>query len=195
LPFSATLADSMTLNICVAQLNLVVGDTAGNARQIIDAAHTAHAQGAHVLLTPELAVSGYAAEDLYLRPGFLDACDDALKTIALQTSGLSGLHIVVGHPQRTSVAATKDRSVSVPSLVNAASVLHQGRTTLTYGKRELPNYQVFDERRYFVPRAMRCLRFRTAKGNRCAWACSFVKTRGSTPPWSPPVRPALSCWR
>ena len=108
----------MTLNICVAQLNLVVGDTAGNARQIIDAAHTAHAQGAHVLLTPELAVSGYAAEDLYLRPGFLDACDDALKTIALQTAGLSGLHIVVGHPQRTSVAATKDRSVSVPGLVN-----------------------------------------------------------------------------
>ena len=141
----------MTLHICVAQLNLVVGDTVGNAHQIIQAAHTAHAQGATVLLTPELAVSGYAAEDLYLRPGFLDACDDALKTIALQTAGLSGLHIVVGHPQRTQPLAAKDRSVSVPGLVNAATVLHQGRTTLTYGKRELPNYQVFDERRYFVP--------------------------------------------
>lgn len=141
----------MTFNICVAQLNLVVGDTAGNARQIIDAAHTAHAQGAHVLLTPELAVSGYAAEDLYLRPGFLDACDDALKTIALQTAGLSGLHIVVGHPQRTTGMVNKDRSVSVPGLINAASVLLDGRTCLTYGKRKLPNYQVFDESRYFVP--------------------------------------------
>jgi NAD+ synthase (glutamine-hydrolysing) len=151
LPFSATLANSMTLHICVAQLNLVVGDTAGNARQIIEAAHTAHAQGAHVLLTPELAVSGYAAEDLYLRPGFLDACDDALKTIAVQTAGLSGLHVVVGHPQRTPGVGRKDRSVSVPTLLNAASVLHAGRTTMTYGKRELPNYQVFDERRYFVP--------------------------------------------
>jgi NAD+ synthase (glutamine-hydrolysing) len=151
MPLSATLNDSMTLHICVAQLNLVVGDTVGNAHQIIQAAHTAHAQGATVLLTPELAVSGYAAEDLYLRPGFLDACDDALKTIALQTAGLSGLHIVVGHPQRTQPLAAKDRSVSVPGLVNAATVLHQGRTTLTYGKRELPNYQVFDERRYFVP--------------------------------------------
>jgi NAD+ synthase (glutamine-hydrolysing) len=141
----------MTLHICVAQLNLVVGDTVGNAHQIIQAAHSAHAQGAQVLLTPELSVSGYAAEDLYLRPGFLDACDDALKTIALQTAGLSGLNIVVGHPLRIEPVVSKHRSVSAPALVNAASVLCEGRVRLTYGKRELPNYQVFDERRYFVP--------------------------------------------
>jgi NAD+ synthase (glutamine-hydrolysing) len=141
----------MTLHICVAQLNLVVGDKVGNAHQIIQAAHSAHAQGAQVLLTPELSVSGYAAEDLYLRPGFLDACDDALKTIALQTAGLSGLNIVVGHPLRIEPVVSKHRSVSAPALVNAASVLCEGRVRLTYGKRELPNYQVFDERRYFVP--------------------------------------------
>ncbi len=88
----------MSLKICVAQLNLVVGDLPGNARQIIDAAHTAHAQGARLLLTPELAISGYIAEDLFLRPAFIAACDDALNRVARETAGLGGLTIVVGHP-------------------------------------------------------------------------------------------------
>ncbi|MFN7124222.1 MAG: nitrilase-related carbon-nitrogen hydrolase, partial [Hydrogenophaga sp.] len=57
----------MTLPICVAQLNFVVGDMAGNAQKIIDAAQQAHARGVRVLLTPELALCGYAAEDLFLR--------------------------------------------------------------------------------------------------------------------------------
>ena len=68
----------MTLQLCIAQLNFVVGDMAGNARKIIDVAQQAYAQGARVLVTPELAIYGYAAEDLLLRPGFIDACDDAL---------------------------------------------------------------------------------------------------------------------
>ena len=149
----------MTLSICVAQLNFVVGDMAGNARKIIDAAQDAHARGVHLLLTPELAICGYAAEDLFLRPAFIDACDDALKQVARDTAGLKGLHIVVGHPARPQEAggSRRERSVSVAHLHNAASVLCEGAVTHTYAKRELPNYQVFDERRYFVPGHASCV--------------------------------------
>ncbi|MCV0437350.1 MAG: NAD+ synthase [Hydrogenophaga sp.] len=143
----------MTLSICVAQLNFVVGDMAGNARKIIDAATQAHARGVRLLLTPELAICGYAAEDLFLRPAFIDACDDAVKVVQDGTAHLKGLHIVVGHPARTAatVVERRDRSVAVARLHNAASVVHEGHVIYTYAKRELPNYQVFDERRYFVP--------------------------------------------
>jgi len=72
----------MTLQIRVAQLNFVVGDMTGNAHKIIDAAIRAYADGARLLITPELSICGYAAEDLLLRPAFIDACDDALKTVA-----------------------------------------------------------------------------------------------------------------
>jgi len=136
---------SMTLSICTAQLNFVVGDMPGNAQKIITAAREAHAQGAHLLLTPELAICGYAAEDLFLRPAFLAACDDAVKTVARETAGLNGLVIVLGHPHQR---APGDPAFS-PCL-NAASVLRHGQIEQTYAKHQLPNYQVFDERRYFV---------------------------------------------
>ncbi|ART50164.1 NAD+ synthase [Acidovorax carolinensis] len=135
----------MTLSICTAQLNFVVGDMPGNAQKIIAAAREAHAQGARLLLTPELAICGYAAEDLFLRPAFLAACDDAVKTVARETAGLNGLAIVLGHPQK----CLPDDPAFSPCL-NAASVLRHGQIEQTYAKRELPNYQVFDERRYFV---------------------------------------------
>ncbi|WP_439609177.1 NAD+ synthase [Hydrogenophaga sp.] len=149
----------MTLSICVAQLNFVVGDMSGNARKIIDAATQAHARGVRLLLTPELAICGYAAEDLFLRPAFVDACDDALKVVAAGTAHLKGLHIVVGHPAHADAltAGRRERSVSVARLHNAASVFSEGRVTHTYAKRELPNYQVFDERRYFVPGDAPCV--------------------------------------
>ena len=110
-----------------------------------------------LLLTPELALCGYAAEDLFLRPAFIDACDDALKTVARETAGLSGLRMVVGHPARTDAAGSRTRSVAQPGLHNAASVICEGRVTHTYAKRELPNYQVFDERRYFAPGHSPCV--------------------------------------
>ena len=138
----------MTLQLCIAQLNFVVGDMSGNARKIIDAAHTAYGQGARVLVTPELAICGYAAEDLLLRPAFIDACDDALKTVARELAGLKGLHVVVGHPEGGGI---QSRSVSVTQRFNRASVLCEGRVVASYAKQELPNYQVFDERRYFTP--------------------------------------------
>ena len=138
----------MNLKICVAQLNLCVGDLPGNARKIIDAAREAYSAGARLVLTPELSICGYAAEDLFLRPAFIAACDDAVKTVARELAGLKGLVVVVGHPVG---GDSRTRSVAVQQRFNAASVLSQGVTLATYHKRELPNYQVFDERRYFVP--------------------------------------------
>jgi NAD+ synthase (glutamine-hydrolysing) len=148
----------MTLKICVAQLNFVVGDLVGNANKIILAARTAYLQGARLVLTPELAICGYAAEDLFLRPSFIAACDDAVKTVAKELAGLKDLTVVVGRAQHDERAhALRSRSVAVPDLFNAASVLREGLIVAQYAKRELPNYQVFDERRYFVPGQDSCV--------------------------------------
>ncbi|MFM8918972.1 MAG: NAD+ synthase [Limnohabitans sp.] len=144
----------MTLQICIAQLNFVVGDMTGNARKIIDAAHQAYAQGARVLVTPELAICGYAAEDLLLRPAFIDACDDALKAVARELAGLKGMHVVLGHPQGGGI---QSKSVAITQRFNRASVLCEGQIVASYAKQELPNYQVFDERRYFTPGHQPCV--------------------------------------
>ena len=138
----------MTLKICVAQLNLVVGDLPGNSQKIVAAARSAYAEGARLVLTPELSICGYAAEDLFLRPAFIAACDDAVKAVACELVGLKDLTLVLGHP---SGGDSRTRSVAVQNRHNAASVLCEGAVLATYAKRELPNYQVFDERRYFTP--------------------------------------------
>ena len=138
----------MSLSLCIAQLNFVVGDMSGNAQKIIAAARDAYARGARLVLTPELALCGYAAEDLFLRPAFMAACDDALDTITRELAGLKGLHVVVGHP---SGDHERSRSVQVQRRFNAASIVCEGQVVGCYAKRELPNYQVFDERRYFTP--------------------------------------------
>ena len=144
----------MTLKLCVAQLNFVVGDMPGNAQKIVDAARAAYADGARLLLTPELSICGYAAEDLFLRPAFIAACDDAVKTVARELAGLKDLAVVVGHPTG---GDRRTRSVAVQQRHNAASVLQGGEVIATYAKRELPNYQVFDERRYFTPGQGTCV--------------------------------------
>ena len=141
----------MTLRIFVAQLNFVVGDLAGNAQKIVAAARQAHAAGARLLLTPELSICGYAAEDLFLRPSFIAACDDAVNLVARELAGLKDMTVVVGHPAAVDAGGPRSRSVSIPNRINAASVICEGRVVARYAKRELPNYQVFDERRYFVP--------------------------------------------
>ena len=148
----------MPLKFCVAQLNYCVGDMTGNAQKIIAAAHTAYAEGARLLLTPELAICGYAAEDLFLRTSFIDACDDAVNTLARELAGLKGLTVVVGTPTRGNTGHGDDaprgvrtKSMAVQQRHNAARVLRDGVVLDTYAKRELPNYQVFDERRYFTP--------------------------------------------
>ncbi|MEY3885965.1 MAG: Glutamine-dependent synthetase [Pseudomonadota bacterium] len=110
--------------------------------------------GARVLVTPELAICGYAAEDLLLRPAFIDACDDALKTVARELSGLKGLHVVLGHPEGGGI---QSKSVAITKRFNRATVLCEGQVLSTYAKQELPNYQVFDERRYFTPGQEACV--------------------------------------
>jgi len=138
----------MTLNICLAQLNFVVGDMVGNAQKIITAARSAYADGVRLLLTPELSICGYAAEDLFLRSAFIAACDEAVASVAGALADLKDLTVVVGHP---SGGDQRTRSLAVPGRFNAASVLCAGAVVARYAKRELPNYQVFDERRYFTP--------------------------------------------
>jgi NAD+ synthase (glutamine-hydrolysing) len=138
----------MSLTFCIAQLNFVVGDLAGNARKIIEAGRAAHARGARLLLTPELSLCGYAAEDLFLRPSFMSACEQALGEVARGLADLPDLTVVVGHPQGGDL---RTRSVAVHRRLNRATVLRGGQTILSYAKQELPNYQVFDERRYFTP--------------------------------------------
>ena len=127
---------SRSLRIALAQFDFPVGAVAQNAERIaamIAEARDAH--GADLVLFPELAISGYPPEDLLLRPRFLADCEAALRRIAAATRGIVA---VVGWPQ------------SAGSVVyNAASVLRDGAIETTYRKRELPNYAVFDERRYF----------------------------------------------
>jgi NAD+ synthase (glutamine-hydrolysing) len=126
----------MTLRIALAQFDFPVGDIAGNARRIADFIVQARdVHGADLVLFPELALSGYPPEDLLIRPSFLRDCETALQGIA---AGVTGIVAVVGWPQSAGAVT-----------YNAASVLRDGAIAATYRKRELPNYAVFDERRYF----------------------------------------------
>jgi len=137
--------------VALAQLNATVGDLAGNGRRIVDAARQAYMQGARLVLTPELGLCGYPPEDLLLRPAFMNACAEALQECARALAELPGLFVVVGHPHQFGDRGdVRSNSVSVPQRYNAASVLSGGKVLATYCKRELPNYQVFDERRYFA---------------------------------------------
>ena len=148
----------MPLKISVAQLNYCVGDMPGNAQKIIVAARAAYADGVRLVVTPELAICGYAAEDLLLRPSFIQACDDAVNLVARELAGLKGLTVVVGTPTHgDSGLGMRTKSVEVQQRHNAAKVLLNGHIIETYAKRELPNYQVFDERRYFTPGQGTCV--------------------------------------
>ncbi|MDP2808873.1 MAG: NAD+ synthase [Rhodocyclaceae bacterium] len=123
------------VRIAVAQINCVVGDLTGNAGRILDAARRAQSMGADLLLTPELALCGYPPEDLLLRPVFYRACHRELAALA----AAAPLPMVVGHPGESS-----------GKRYNAASLLRGGAVEATYRKHRLPNYEVFDEQRYFV---------------------------------------------
>ena len=139
------------MKAALAQINATVGDLAGNARLLATAAREAYAQGALLVVAPELALAGYPPEDLLLRPAFMQACADTLATLAHELANCEGLHLVVGHPhQFAGQGGVRSKSHAVQQRFNAASVLAGGTIVGTYCKRELPNYQVFDERRYFA---------------------------------------------
>ena len=115
-------------------MNATVGDLAGNAAKILALAVRAREAGADVLLTPELALSGYPPEDLLMRRDFYRACESQLKELARAAT----LPLLVGHPEERG-----------EKRYNAASLLVDGRVLATYRKHRLPNYEVFDEERYF----------------------------------------------
>lgn len=126
------------MRLALAQNDFAVGAVEANASRILALVPEARdVHGADIIVFPELAISGYPPDDLLERPGFLAACEQALQHVAAQVHGITA---VVGWPQ-----------VAGSVVFNAASVLREGRVEQTYRKRELPNYAVFDERRYFQP--------------------------------------------
>jgi NAD+ synthase (glutamine-hydrolysing) len=133
-------------HIALAQINPVVGDLSGNATLISEAAAVAHRAGAKLLITPELALTGYPPEDLLLRPAFIEAAADTLDQLRIALAAFPGLAVVVGHPLKTP-----------QGLHNAASVLRDGKCIASYAKHELPNNEVFDEVRYFTPGSAPCV--------------------------------------
>jgi len=124
------------MKLGIAQFNLVVGDIAGNAGRLLAAANEAHAAGAALLLTPEMSLCGYPAEDLVLRSDFTAACEAAVEQLAADAP--SELALIVGYPERGD-----------DGLFNAAALLRGGRIEAVYRKHHLPNHSVFDEQRVF----------------------------------------------
>ncbi|MBU6474639.1 MAG: NAD+ synthase, partial [Alphaproteobacteria bacterium] len=119
------------------QYDFAVGAVAANAARMRALAVEAHGRwGAALVAFPELALCGYPPEDLLLRPSFLEACAHELDALA---AGLAGVAAVVGHPH------------ALGEVYNALSLLDGGRVSSTYHKQALPNYTVFDEKRYFRP--------------------------------------------
>lgn len=133
-----------TLRLAVAQINLRVGDVQGNAARVIDAAQRARdTLGAQAIVFPELTLTGYPPEDLLLRPALIEQVSAALRHVAAETRGID---VVLGYPLQEH-----------GQLFNAASLLRNGRVQATYRKQLLPNYSVFDEKRYFAPGDTPCV--------------------------------------
>ncbi len=127
-----------TLRLVIAQLNLLVGDVAGNTERVIAAAKQARdTLNAHVIAFPELTLTGYPPEDLLLRPALALQVEVNLRRVEREARGID---VIIGYPL-----------LEHGLLFNAASLLRDGRVHATYRKQLLPNYSVFDERRYFAP--------------------------------------------
>jgi NAD+ synthase (glutamine-hydrolysing) len=128
--------DGRRLRIALAQVNVTVGDVEENASLVTEWIAKARHAGAQLVVFPEQTITGYPAEDLWLKAHFLEASHHALEEVA---SGVEGVTAVVGFPERDG------------GIYNSAAVLGDGRVQAIYRKVLLPNYSVFDERRYFEP--------------------------------------------
>jgi NAD+ synthase (glutamine-hydrolysing) len=134
----------MKLRILIAQLNLLVGDVSGNRDRVLEVARVAHDQyHADLVVFPELTLTGYPPEDLLLRPELVARVEAALGTLCAQTRDTA---LVVGYPKS-----------DLGGLYNAAGLIGEGRLLAEYAKQHLPNYSVFDEKRYFRPGTAPCV--------------------------------------
>jgi NAD+ synthase (glutamine-hydrolysing) len=125
------------MNLAFAQLNLLVGDVAGNAARMIEVLAEARQRGVDLVVFPELALCGYPPEDLLFHAGLRQQVDAALEALRTASSGIAAL---VGYPEYAEGA-----------IYNAAAFLADAQQKANYRKRCLPNYSVFDEQRYFRP--------------------------------------------
>ena len=131
---------SSILRIALAQLNIPVGDVAGNTQRVINAAADARDRlHADLILFPELTLTGYPPEDLLFHAGVRRQVQAGLDRVRAEVQGITTL---VGYPEYVE-----------KTIYNACAIMRDGNTLLQYRKRELPNYKVFDEKRYFKPGA------------------------------------------
>ena len=140
------------LRVALAQIDVTVGDLAGNAARVLESTRRAAARGAHLVLFPEMTLTGYPAEDLVLRRSFVNGSKASLHRLAaeLQNAGCGDVAVVVGYLDSCPDPTPRvGRPAGEPQ--NAAAVVHGGRVVARYAKHHLPNYGVFDEFRYFVP--------------------------------------------
>ena len=146
------MAESAHLRLALAQINPTVGDLDGNAALIAEAIGSARGAGAQLVVLPELCASGYPPEDLLLRHDFLAAVREGLDELAAQVSGIVAL---VGFPERVEREAAPNPIIDPlpPPAHNSLAVIADGAVAAVYRKMQLPNYGVFDERRYFEPGA------------------------------------------
>jgi NAD+ synthase (glutamine-hydrolysing) len=148
------MAEATHLRLALAQIDPTVGDIEGNSRLIAESIERAHDSGVQLVVLPELCLSGYPPEDLVLRRDFLDAVRQALDAIAEDVEGIVAL---VGFPERVERSADElehfDPLIDPPPppAHNSLAVLAGGEVRAVYRKYDLPNYGVFDERRYFEP--------------------------------------------
>jgi NAD+ synthase (glutamine-hydrolysing) len=124
------------IRIGLAQINASVGDLDGNTKKILRFVEDANKQGVDIVAFPELAITGYPPEDLLLKPGFIDDNIRSLEYIAKKTSSMD-IAIVTGFIDRSD------------DIYNSAAVISKGKIAGIYHKNYLPNYGVFDEKRYF----------------------------------------------
>lgn len=133
----STTEPASDLNIIVAQLNFIVGDIEANVDRIIEATVMARDQyHTDAIVFPELAITGYPPEDLLLRPGLYERVEQAMRRLVIAVKGIT---VIVGYPHQTG-----------DGVYNAAAVIHDQEIQAIAHKQNLPNYSVFDEKRYFI---------------------------------------------